>query len=144
MAILRRIFGEIRRRFGVTQDIPNTSEKLREELPGWLGKASARLFALATTVGEGSGERAVSAVAPRFILILDALNQLEDKDAAPHLGWLPEYFPANVRVVVSTLPGPSLDALMKRSWPSLAFWNMGTGPWCGRGAIFLRPCTRWL
>src|SRR5208283_17357 len=57
------------------------------------------------------------APAGKFILILDGLNQLEDRDNAPNLGWLPNYFPPNIRVILSSLPGPSLNALKKRDWP---------------------------
>ncbi|MCY2987443.1 MAG: tetratricopeptide repeat protein [Planctomycetota bacterium] len=53
----------------------------------------------------------------RVILVLDGLNQLDDVNHAPDLGWLPSEFPANVRVVVSTLPGRSLDAVRRRHWP---------------------------
>jgi nephrocystin-3 len=69
-----------------------------EAFPLWLAKASAR---------------------GKFILILDALNQLEDRDNAPDLGWLPEYFPPNVRVILSTLPGRSLEAIKKRNYQTL-------------------------
>ena len=104
---------------GKEQDeIPSDPKKVVEQFPLWLAKAAAR---------------------GRFILILDALNQLEDKDNAPDLGWLPEYFPPNVRVILSTLPvGKERDftakdaegakeqvwrrpheALKRRGWPTL-------------------------
>lgn len=105
VAILRRIFGEIQRHFGVAVKIPTAPGKLRNELPRWLVWASAKLSSLSSAL--------------RFILVLDGLNQLDDKDAAPHLGWLPEHFPPNVRLVVSTLSGPSLDAVARRQWPSM-------------------------
>ena len=42
----------------------------------------------------------------RFILVLDALNQLEDRDHGRQLGWLPSHpFRGPLRLVVSTLPG---------------------------------------
>lgn len=100
VAILKRIFNEIVRQFGVTQEVPNTPERLREEFPSWLAKASAKLSTVAHT--------------SRFILVLDGLNQLEDKEAALHLGWLPKELPPKIRLIVSTLVGPSLDALVQR------------------------------
>lgn len=96
VAIMRRIMAEIKRRYDPPEEIPETPEKLREALPLWLASASAK---------------------GRLILILEGLNQLEDRDNAPHLGWLPEYIPPNVRLIVSSLAGPTLDALMKREWP---------------------------
>jgi nephrocystin-3 len=96
VGILRRIMAEIKRRYDVPDEIPVTPEKLREALPLWLASASAK---------------------GRLILILDGLNQLEDRDNALHLGWLPDYFPPNVRLLLSTLPGPSQAAAEKRNWP---------------------------
>ena len=56
----------------------------------------------------------------RFILVLDALNQLEDQDHARLLGWLPEHpFTGPLRLIVSTLPGDTLEAVEQRGWPSL-------------------------
>ena len=98
--ILRRIMEEIQARYepkekgrvgdkerplsiGTKEDeIPTDPKKVVEQFPLWLAKAAAR---------------------GRFILVLDALNQLEDKDNAPDLGWLPHFFPGNVRVILSTL-----------------------------------------
>ena len=51
--------------------------------------------------------------------MIDALNQLTDRDNSPDLGWLPDYFPENVRLIVSTLPGRSLDAVERRGWKKM-------------------------
>jgi hypothetical protein len=96
-ALLGRLLGELKRRSGLTEEIPATPEKLREALPLWLAGPAAK---------------------GRLVLVLDALNQLEDRDHAPDLGWLPGYFPPNVRVIVSTLPGRALAALERRAWPT--------------------------
>ena len=93
--ILRRIMGEIKRRYDLPEDIPTDNEKLTEAFPEWLVQATAR---------------------ERLVLVLDALNQVEDRDNAPDLGWLPIYFPPNIRVIVSTLPGRSMRAIEKRDW----------------------------
>ena len=78
--------------------IPTDPRKLIEVFPQWLARAAAKA---------------------RFILVLDGLNQLEDRAHAPDLAWLPQHIPPAVRLIVSTLPGRSLDALQKRNWPSL-------------------------
>lgn len=44
---------------------------------------------------------------------------MEDRDGAPDLVWLPPVIPANVRLIVSALPGRSLQDLAKREWPTL-------------------------
>ena len=98
VAMLRRIMGELRRRFDIDGEIPTEPDDLRAEFANWLHIASAR---------------------GRVVLVLDALNQLEDRDQAPDLAWLPGAIPANVRLIVSTLPGRSMDALANRDWPTM-------------------------
>jgi tetratricopeptide (TPR) repeat protein len=98
MAMLRRIMGEFKRRFDIQQGIPDQPDALRAAFANWLHMAAAR---------------------GRVVLILDALNQLEDRDGAPDLVWLPPVIPANVRLIVSTLPSRSLQDLAKRGWPTL-------------------------
>jgi len=97
-AMLRRIMGELKRKFGLAEDIPDQPDALRSAFPNWLQLVAAM---------------------GRVILILDALNQLEDRDGAPDLVWLPSVLPPNVRLIVSTLPGRALDEITKRRWPVL-------------------------
>ncbi len=93
--LLRRLLGEIKAWFNIMQDLPDTDEALRNALPNWLALAASKC--------------------QRLVLVLDGLNQLEDRDQALDLPWLPEQFPSNTRVLVSTLPGRSLDALRART-----------------------------
>jgi tetratricopeptide (TPR) repeat protein len=81
------------------QPIPETPQGLRPAFAKWLHAASKR--------------------PSRIILIIDALNQLEDRDGAPDLVWLPEVLPNRVCLVVSTLPGRPLSELERRGWPTL-------------------------
>ena len=97
-AMLRRIMGEFKRRFDIRVEIPEQPDALRADFPNWLQMAAAK---------------------GRVVLILDALNQLEDRDGAPDLVWLPAVLPSNIRLIVSTLPGRSLDELTRRGWPTL-------------------------
>jgi hypothetical protein len=94
-AMLRRLIGEFRRTLHIEQEIPDQPDALR--------LAFANALHMAATRG-------------RVMLILDALNQLEDRDQAPDLVWLPPVIPAQVRLIVSTLPGRPLDDLKKRGW----------------------------
>ena len=50
----------------------------------------------------------------KFILFIDALNQLSDTDHARNLTWLPSQLPGNVRVIVSTLPGECFSILERK------------------------------
>jgi tetratricopeptide (TPR) repeat protein len=113
--MLRRIIEEIRAHLvpetavkekgiaysGLSSDynnIPTDPKKIREAFPLWLARIAAK---------------------EKLILIIDALNQLEDRDNALELGWLPRTFSPSVRVILSTLPGRSLKALKKRNWPEM-------------------------
>ena len=102
--MLRRIMREFKRRFAITEEIPDQSDALCATFANWLHIAAA----------QGT-----------VVLILDGLNQLEDRDGALDLVWLPPVIPANVRIVLSTLPGRSLDNLNKRRWPTLAIQPLG-------------------
>jgi len=97
-AMLRRILSEFKRRFDIREEIPTDSNALRSTFANWLHRAAAK---------------------GRVLLIFDALNQLEDREGASDLVWLPPVIPANVRLIVSTLPGRALDNLTKREWPTL-------------------------
>jgi tetratricopeptide (TPR) repeat protein len=97
-AMLRRIMGEFKRKLAIPEEIPDNVDSLRSAFPNWLHMAAAK---------------------GRVVLVLDALNQLEDRDGAPDLVWLPPVMPANVRLFVSTLSGRPLEEINKRAWPTL-------------------------
>ena len=96
--LLYRILHELKRSFSIDDDIPVDPDVLRTALSEWTSKTES---------------------SARVVLILDALNQLSNDEAAQQLGWLPVVFPNNFRVLVSTLPGESLDVLQRRSWSQL-------------------------
>ena len=96
--MLRRIMGEMKLHFDIQQDIPDKPDELKIVFANWLHMAAAK---------------------GKIVLIIDALNQLEDHEGALELLWLPAIIPPNVRLIVSSLPGRSLDELNKRGWPIL-------------------------
>ena len=61
----------------------------------------------------------VAGATHRVVIILDALNQLEDRDHAPDLIWLPRELPDNIRLIASTLPGRALAEIERRGWSTL-------------------------
>lgn len=95
-AMLRRLTTELSSRFDLRLAMPNHAEALPAAFADALHRAAAR---------------------GRFVLVLDGLNQLEDRDGAPDLVWLPASLPANARLFLSTLPGRPLEALRRRGWP---------------------------
>lgn len=96
-AIMIRIMQELKRVFHFSNEIPDDSAELKNAFPKWLHMAAAR---------------------GKIILILDSLNQLENKDDAHELFWLPEFFPASIRLIISTIPGDIYKVLLGRKWNS--------------------------
>ncbi|HME31678.1 MAG TPA: tetratricopeptide repeat protein [Terriglobales bacterium] len=96
--MVRRLMGEFDRRFGLGIEIPQTPAEMR--------------LAFATVLHEVAAKG-------RVVLVIDALNQLEDSEQTSYLAWLPPTIPGNVRLIVSTYPGPALEELRRRGWPTL-------------------------
>lgn len=102
--LMTRLMAEIKRWADDPDEIPQTNDDMLRDFPLWLLKARM--------VAEHKGVR--------FVVVLDALNQLEDKDHSRLLGWLPEHpFTGTLQLIISTLPGDTLDVLEKRDWLTL-------------------------
>jgi len=102
--LMARLIAEIKRWTDDPEDLPSSHDDILKTFPVWLAKARIK--------AEREGVRC--------ILVLDALNQLEDIDHARLLGWLPAHpFTGPLRLIVSTLPGDTLTALEQHGWPSL-------------------------
>jgi len=97
-AMLRRFMGEFKRKFNLSEEIPVKEYALRTEFLNWLSMAAAH---------------------GRVVLVIDALNHLEDRHGALDLIWLPLTIPGNIRLIVSTLPGRPLDTVRKLGWPAM-------------------------
>lgn len=102
--ILRRIMLAIKQRYRIAETVPQSVDELRMQFPEWLKKVNSP---------------------DQMVLIIDGLNQLEDKDNALSLGWLPQNFPSHVRLIVSTLSGPALDEILRRKWKTLSVKSLG-------------------
>lgn len=96
-ALLEGLCKEIAREYGGDEtDIPADYRELVREFP----------------------ERLASATEHKpLVIFVDALDQLSDADNARNLAWLPRELPETVRLVVSSLPGQCLTALMERGLP---------------------------
>lgn len=100
-AMARRLMGELQRRLAIPEEVPGgdlDAPALRAELARWLHLAAAR---------------------GRVVIVIDGVDQLDDRDAARDLTWLPETLPVAVRVVASALPGRSLTEAQRRGWATL-------------------------
>ena len=102
--LMTRLIGAIKRWADDPEELPRSHDDLLRTFPLWLSKARIR----------------AEHIGARCIIVLDALNQLEDKDHARLLGWLPEFpFHGPLRLIVSTLPGDTLEAVEPRGWTQL-------------------------
>lgn len=97
-AMCRRIMGEMAAATGVEVKLPESPNELR----------TAFREALDSLAKAGP-----------VVLVIDGLNQLEQRDAALDLAWLPPAVPPAIRLVVATLPGRSLDEARRRGWSEL-------------------------
>ena len=96
--------------FGSEEErIPAQSEEIVKVFPEYLGRLAYQ-----------ARQRGVPA-----LIVLDALNQIEDRERGRLLGWLPYRFPLDLRLLVSTLPSETLEALGPRGWPSLTVEPLG-------------------
>ncbi|MFI5459384.1 MAG: tetratricopeptide repeat protein [Isosphaerales bacterium] len=95
-ALLRRWIGELAA-FLVVRDplsLNASPEDVENTFASLLGRTSART---------------------RVVVLIDALNQFEPTTRARFLTWLPKLWPANARLIVTTLPGDQAEALRSRS-----------------------------
>ena len=113
LALMRRLMTAIVRWCGESgaesgtraeeEKIPAKAEEIVKAFPEYLGRLAFR-----------AKQKGVHAV-----IVLDALNQLEDLERGRLLAWLPNRLPGELRLVVSTLPGDTLESIQKRGWPTL-------------------------
>ncbi|HEY3875499.1 MAG TPA: DUF4062 domain-containing protein, partial [Candidatus Kapabacteria bacterium] len=90
--VMRHIMEEIKSRFERTEEIPGTPEELERQFANWLG------FTMQHPV----------------VLILDGVNQLSGP--AAKLGWLPKFWPKNIRFLITATTEETRDDLVSRGW----------------------------
>lgn len=99
--LMKRLMAEIKNWSDDPNELPTSHDDIAKNFPLWLAKA--HLKAQRDSV--------------RCVLVLDALNQLDDQDNSLQLGWLPQdAFLGPLRLIVSTLPGETLDAVREYGW----------------------------
>lgn len=102
--LIKRLMAEIKKWSDDPTELPTSHDDIARDFRLWLAKA--RLKAQHDCV--------------RCILIIDALNQLDDHDNSRLLGWLPpDVFTGPLRLIVSTLPGDTLEAIKQHNWDTL-------------------------
>jgi nephrocystin-3 len=94
-AMLRRLIAELAGFYEFEIKVPDDPPGLREAFADALRQAATR---------------------GRVVLLIDALDQLEDHDGAPDLVWIPAIVPANIRLILSSLTGRPLAEITRRGW----------------------------
>ena len=93
--LVRRWIEELARVLGEEAKLPGEPDKLYEELPQWLAKASAHAQRHGT----------------RWVIVLDALDKLRQ---GRDLRWLPSFLPPGLQLIASCLTGDVLSAAQRR------------------------------
>lgn len=91
-ALMRRIMAEIRERYQFADELPTSPEQIVEAFPSWLARVREE----------------------NLVLVVDALDRLENNTLA--LESFPRDYPPQVRLVLSTTSGPTLDQVHGRGW----------------------------
>ena len=86
---LRRVCLELSTRLGIDEQIPEALDALTRTFPALLQHVGNR----------------------RMVVVVDALDQLQDTSASAGLAWLPSVLPPGVKIIVSALPGEWLTQL---------------------------------
>ena len=94
--VLRRLSHELALSAGITDEIPDDFDKLRETFTSFLEQAASKRH---------------------VVILIDAINQFDSAHNAHSMRWLPDTLPANARIIMTTLPGTVLDALRARREP---------------------------
>jgi tetratricopeptide (TPR) repeat protein len=96
--MFRSLLHQIQRTHGFSIDIPDDIEALKRTLASALFTASK------------SGQ---------IVLVVDGADGIAGQSPEAPLAWLPHHLPPQVRMIVSTFPGPTLDDALRRSWRTL-------------------------
>jgi hypothetical protein len=100
--VLRRFCRELAAGAGISEEIPDDYDKLREAFPKFLEQAAA---------------------AKHVLVLIDAINQMDSAHNAHAMRWLPDELPENARIIISTIksddPGTALTALRARRQPPI-------------------------
>lgn len=101
--VLRRFCHLLAAGAGLAEEIPDEYDKLREAFPTFLQKASE---------------------VKHVVILIDAVNQMDQAHNAHSMHWLPDELPENARIILSALEEtrwatPALEALRARHQPPI-------------------------
>lgn len=107
LEMLKRFVAELQDILGdFTADRPKDVD-LPRQLPGWLESTLVRNRK------------------SRLVIVIDGLDNLDDRDNAYDLLWLPQILPNTVRIVISLSPGKVFNAINRRGYDSIKLAPLG-------------------
>lgn len=101
--MLRRIIGEIKLRYDLREEIPETPERILQTFPHWLGRTRNE----------------------KLIIVIDGLNHLQESNGQPEgLDWIPDFLPQSLRFIVSST---SAEPPSRKDWQTYTLPALSTG-----------------
>lgn len=88
----------LKKELNLDYDVPSDFNSLKTEFIQWLERAGKKR---------------------RIILVIDALNQLDNDPGVHTLSWLPQKMPEGITLIVSSLHGDIYDMITKYNWNHL-------------------------
>jgi tetratricopeptide (TPR) repeat protein len=107
--MLSRLIHYIGKYLALPVTVPDDADSLRSEFKKMLANINSK-----------SGKN-------KIVFVIDALNQLEDREGAKELSWLPEMVNENVYFILSSLPGTSLELLTNLKHRTLTIMLLSSG-----------------
>jgi len=103
--LIFRIISILKAVFVINDEIYTDTEEMVRSFKGWIKK--------------------VPFFAGRLIIVIDAVNSLEDVDGCLQLLWLPTVLPENVKIIVSTTTdSPCYEAIHDKGWPIISMGSL--------------------
>ncbi len=96
--VLRRLCHEIAAGASLPGEISQDFGEVRQAFPRFLEEAAS---------------------SRHVVIVIDAINRLDPSYRAERMRWLPDSLPPNVRIILSTIPGPALETLKSRRYPPI-------------------------
>ena len=97
--MLRRIMGEIKLRYDLREDIPETPENILQDFPHWLGRTRNE----------------------KLIIVIDGLNHLQEPE---EFTWLPDFLHRSLRFILSS---STADQHSQENWQTYVLPALSTG-----------------
>lgn len=95
IGLLRHIMLEVAERYRFPEEVPSLQESIEQNFLPWLSRVQDE----------------------RLIIIIDGINQLPASNSS--IQWLPTYFPSNIFLIISTVPGSILNECTHRGWQTV-------------------------